>query len=93
VRKTLYLADDLLNGSFEKRQRLKSTLRRNHPTALRTVEMIVAISSEYNLMDPGQNMTFRRRVITEMRLEGEWSEHDDVKQIKDLILEVEGTTS
>jgi len=93
VRKTLYLADDLLNGSFEKRQRLKSALHRNHATALETVEMIVAISSEYNLLDPEQNMTFRRRVVTEMRLEGEWSEHDDVKQIKDLILEVEGTTS
>jgi len=93
VRKTLYLADDLLNGSVEKRQRLKSTLPRNHPTALKTVERIVAISSEYNLLDPEQNMTFRRRVITEMRLEGEWNEHDDVKQIKDLILEVEGTAS
>jgi hypothetical protein len=57
------------------------------------VERIVAISSEYNLLDPEQNMTFRRRVITEMRLEGEWNEHDDVKQIKDLILEVEGTAS
>ena len=93
ARKTLYLADDLLNGSLEKRERLKWTLRRNHATTLKTVEMIVAISSEYNLLDPEQNITFRRRVITQMRLGGEWSVHDDVKQIKHLILEVEGTTS
>jgi len=83
VRKALYLADDLLNCSFDKREQLKSTLRRNHPTTLKTVERIVANASDYNLLNPEQNIAFRREIIREMKLEGEWSEFDDAKSFEE----------
>lgn len=93
VASALYLADDLLNCSFKKRSQLRWTLRRNQPGTLRLVERIVAIASDHDLLDHEQNVGFRRTIVKEMKLKGVWSESDNVKSIKDLILEVEGTAS
>ena len=89
----LCLADDLLNCSFKKRPQLKWILRKNYPETLELVERIVAIASDHNLLNPEQNIAFRRRLIKEMKLEGAWTESDNVNSIKDLILEVEGRGS
>jgi hypothetical protein len=79
VRSALYLADDLLNCSSQNREQLKSTLRKNHPHILESVERIVAIASDYSLLDLEQNAAFRRRLISEMKLGGDWSAFDDAK--------------
>jgi hypothetical protein len=92
VRSALCLADDLLNCSFKKRPQLEWTLRKNHPNTLGLLKKIVDITSDHNLSDPEQNIAFRRRLIKEMNWGGVWSESDNVKSIKGLILKVGGVT-
>ena len=89
----LRLADDILNCSFKNRERLEWTLGRNHPNTLRLVNRIVALASDYNLLDPEENIAFRKKLIEEMNLGDTWRDSDNIEAIRKLIQKVEGTTS
>jgi len=88
----LGLADDLMNCSFKNRQQLEWTLSKNRVNTQRLVERILNIASNYDLYDAESNVAFRRTLVNEMKL-GNWVSSDDLKPIKDLILEVGRKTS
>jgi hypothetical protein len=60
---------------------------------MRLVNKIVTLASGYDLLEPGKNVAFRKKLIEEMSLRGEWEESNNVESIRKLILEVEGLTS
>jgi hypothetical protein len=76
----LYLADDVLNCSSEKRVQLESKLQVHRPEIMSLLQKIISIRSSYDLSHRKSNMAFRKHLVSELNLGGEWDEHDDIKE-------------
>jgi hypothetical protein len=87
----LYLADDLLNCSWKKREKLKWALSKYRPNAMKIATKIIRVSSEFDLYSPMSNVAFREKLVRKLNMPGKWTEKDDATEIKKLIVEVEGT--
>jgi hypothetical protein len=89
----LMLADDWLNCSYKIRQKLKWTLQKYQPQTWAVVESILKTASQYVLSQPDANLAFRKEVLKNLKITGNWTEKDEIERTKKLILEVEAKAS
>jgi len=84
VASALYLSDDLLNCSQEKREELRCVVSNNYPQVMMSIQIVLDAASKHNLLDPVQNLMFRKSLADKLKLYGRWSEARDVSELKDL---------
>lgn len=82
VRNALLLADDLMNCSEEKHKQLERVLRDKHFNTARYLKKILDIASNYNLLNPKQNLKFSEKLIRKLKLGSEWYAPDEVKELQ-----------
>ena len=78
----LLFTDDILNCSEMKRKQMKSSLKNYLPDVLELVDGITAEASNYDLLNPPQNVAFKKSLVKKLGLGGQWDVADEAETLR-----------
>jgi hypothetical protein len=83
-------ADDLLNCSEKYSTQLRSILMQKHKSVWASVDAILSLATDYDILNPRENLQFLRQVIKRLKLGNDWYEPDEVQALVNMTIKVTG---
>ena len=78
----LLFTDDILNCSEMRRRQMKSSLKNFLPDVLGLVDEVTTEAHNYDVLNPLQNVAFKKSLVKKLGLGGQWDVADDVETLR-----------